>query len=309
VGNPYGGIGQYIARTCNNMGNTYRKLGEWNQAQRYLDRARRIYSAAAVEFPGQFKLLLARTLCNLGRVYYHQGKLTEAIQLLEEADRTHSMASRNGMAPFKWVEASNFLAIAYAENNAFAYALLTIRNAERRLEIHRHLCERNYLWQKAYTLNTKAAVLLSMRDQTQASEAIALLRQSEEERLKLLTRLSSRKVLEFHFAHTWHDLGSALRKVGCLDEAVVYLGDALRLRREIAQHNKGYASRLVARTTFELGILEEEKGDRERAIRFYQEAVSIWRELNKRFPDGFSRELETAEAGLNRLVCVEDVFE
>ncbi len=298
-------LGQYVARTCNNLGNTYRKLGLWEDAERMLEQAVRIYRAGSMEYATKFNDLLARTLSNLGRVYYHQGRIREAVETFEQSDRLHTLAHETfaQMAPFDWIENSNFLALAYLESNLVHYAVYALQKTDKLLDKGEKICSRNANLLRAYTWNTRAKILLRNSSPSDWVLAELLLLQSEQLRLRLKSELGTSEMLNLHFAQNWHDLGCVLRKLNRCEEAASYFRDALELRRQLMKANEGYVARLVARTAMELAGVYVEVGLLDEALDLYVEAEERFDRLAQMFPGAFLKELERARHACREHAC------
>lgn len=292
-------LAQYVARTCNNIGNTFRKQGNWGEAQRHLERALRIYKTGVNEMPDKFNNLIAQTLFNLGRVHYHQGHLADALKLLQDADRHHALAADGRTVRFDWIETCNFLALAYLEFDASDSSLAALMKAESLLKSTNSLCHKNYLFFRAFTLNTTARVLIH-RNPNALRDAEQLLNESIRLRNELSLLLDDRAVLDIHFAQAWHDLGKLLKYVRPT-EAKGYLERALEIRVKLTETVPLYASRLVARSSLELGDIARARSDFEQAVHFYTTAAGIFYELNRQNPNGFRREFEHATASLSAI--------
>lgn len=240
---------QIEGRIINNMGGAYYSLGEYLQAQHFLEQALAIHQAIG------FKLGQAESLNNLGGLYNSQGKYDRALDLVRQA----LAICREFKDPFKEATALNNLGLIYMNIGQYSQALESYYQA-------------NNIFKQFGLVEGEARILSNIgevyRSQGQYSQALDFYHQAN----SVLQKIGDRAGMALVF----NNLGAFYENLGQYEAAQINFQQALEISRVIGDRA------LEAVTLNNLGQNYVERSQYDQAVTLFEQALVIAKELGIR---------------------------
>ncbi|MEL7039273.1 MAG: tetratricopeptide repeat protein, partial [Cyanobacteria bacterium J06592_8] len=237
------------AASLGNLGIAYRRLGQYEKAIEYYQQSLAIFQEI-----GDRKGV-ASSLNNLGNAYFSLGQYQKAIEYHQQSlaiDR--EIGDRKGVA-----SSLNNLGNAYDSLGQYQEA---IEYHQQSLAIEREIGDRNGV---ASSLGNLGNAYLSLGQYQKAIEY-------HQQQLTIAREIGDRNGV----ASSLNNLGNAYRRLGQYQEAIEYYQQSLTIAREIGDRN-GEAASLG-----NLGIAYRRLGQYEKAIEYYQQSLAIFQEIGDR---------------------------
>lgn len=250
-----------LAKTYNDLGETYRLKHDYKKGIFYLKKAMKIHQK--LDDPHQ----LADTLSYMGLLYWIDSQYEEALDSFNQALKIdRKLGNKSPMA-----SNLNNMGLVFWSTHQYAQALENFTDS---LILYRELGNKEWI---ARSLNNIGATFLYLGEYPQAIDHLF-------QSLKLNEEIGNEKENALNF----ENLGETFQKMGDYENAIKYNEMGLGLARRISLNQRvGYMQR-------NMGLIHFELGNYEKAFRFMKEAqktaekiedkelqVSIWVGLSK----------------------------
>jgi tetratricopeptide (TPR) repeat protein len=291
------------AMTLNNLGNLYRDIKEFKQAETAFHEALTLYRKLAKDNPAAFEADVAMTLNNLGILYCNMKEFKLAETAYQEALTLYQKLAKDNPAAFEADVAMtlNNLGILYCNMKEFKQAETAFHEA---LTLYRKLAKDNpaaFEADVAMTLNNVGLLYKNINEYKEAESAY-------QEALTIRRKLAKENPAAFEadVATTINNLGNLYVNIKEFKQAETAYQEALTIHRKLAKDNPAAFEAEVAITLINNAVLKLNMDNVNVAITLLEEGLIIYKKMETTNHGLYTEKIAKIESVLKQLKQEQD---